>query len=262
MELTDKNIILTGASSGIGLSLLHKLSDYRCNIIAVARNIDRIPKINDRVITYSCDISKAENVDGLFDFAAEKMGSVDIFIANAGFAYYEQLQTPDWHHIERIYQTNVFSGIYSALKMKQLKGDQPYRMIITASAMSFMPLAGYTLYSSTKTALHGFAQGYRPELKKGQLLQMVYPIGTRTEFFDRAAQDTPAPWPSQKSESVAKAIVKGIRRDRQSIFPSRLFWCLNALNHPLPFIKTVVAGLEILKFKRWQRQQPGPSTGV
>ena len=56
MELNNKNIILTGASSGIGLALLKELSKFECRIIAVARTIDRVKIENSRVIKYPCDI--------------------------------------------------------------------------------------------------------------------------------------------------------------------------------------------------------------
>ncbi len=251
MRLENKNIILTGASSGIGLALLEKLLSHDCRIIAVARTIEQIDIQSDRIIKYNCDISKRENVDKLFEFALEKLGSIDLFIANAGFAYYEQIAKPDWQHIENIYQTNVFSAIYSAEKMKEVNGQRPYRMVITASAMSFLAVPGYSLYASTKAALHGFASGYRSELKKGQKLQMIYPISTKTNFFDQAADETPVSWPVQSSEAVARSIIKGIRRDKNAVFPSTIFYVLNLLNGYLPFIHRLIVAVENRKFQKW-----------
>ncbi|MBU2515419.1 SDR family NAD(P)-dependent oxidoreductase [bacterium] len=251
MRLKNKNIILTGASSGIGLALLEKLLEYDCHIIAVARTIEQIDIQHDRIIKYTCDISNRENVDRLFKFAQEKLGAIDLFIANAGFAYYEQIATPDWQRIENIYQTNVFSAIYSATKMKEVNSKRNYRMVITASAMSFLAVPGYSLYASTKAALHGFACGYRSELKKGQKLQMIYPISTKTNFFDQAAEETPVSWPVQSSNTVAKAIIKGIKKDKNSIFPSTLFYFLNVLNGYLPFVHRLISAIENRKFQKW-----------
>ena len=55
------------------------------------------------------------------------MGGIDIFIANAGFAYYEQLDEADWDHIASIYQTNVFSPFYAAVRMGELNRTTPIR---------------------------------------------------------------------------------------------------------------------------------------
>ncbi|MFO7560495.1 MAG: SDR family NAD(P)-dependent oxidoreductase [Desulfobacterales bacterium] len=251
MDLNNKNIILTGASSGIGLDLLKKLASYSCNIIAAARTINKIDAEYDNVIKYPCDISSPENIDNLFNFAVEKLGSVDIYIANAGFAYYGQIECPDWDEIDKIYRTNVFSGIYAAEKMKALHGDKPFCVAITASAMSFLSYPGYTLYSSTKAALHGFATGYRSELSKGQRLQMIYPIGTRTNFFEQAGSKTPIPWPTQTAAKVSAAILKGLIKEKNSIFPSKLFQGLNILNGFLPFIFKGIIIFENFKFHRW-----------
>lgn len=251
MNIEGKNIILTGASSGIGLDLLKKLAEFDCRIVAAARTINKIDLDFDNVIKHPCDVSKAENLDELFNFAIEKLGSVDIFIANAGFAYYEMIDNPDWEHIEKIYKTNVFSSCYAAEKMKEINKGRDFRMVVTASAMSFWSLPGYSLYSSTKAALHGFATAYRFELEKGQKLQMVYPIGTRTNFFDEAGSDTPVPWPTQPPECVTKAIIKGIQKDRNSIFPSGLFRSMKIINGCLPFLYPLVARYEARKLYKW-----------
>ena len=254
MELNNKRIILTGASSGIGLEVLKKLATSGCTIVAVARTIDKIGAEYDNVIKYPCDISRPENLDALFAFVVEKMGGVDIYIANAGFAYYGAIVGPDWDEIDKIFRTNVFSSIYAAEKMKQLHGDGPFQMVINASAMSFLSYPGYALYSSTKAALHGFATGYRSELGEGQMLQMIYPIGTRTNFFRQAGSQTPVPWPTQSADKVAEAIVRGLEKEKTAVFPSKLFQCLLVLNGYLPFIFKAIIQFENFKFRRWLKK--------
>jgi short-subunit dehydrogenase len=259
MKIDGKNIILTGASSGIGLSLLHKLARFDCRIVAAARTIDRIDLACDNVTKYPCDVSVAANLDSLFEFSLRQLEAVDIFISNAGFAYYEEIEKPSWEHIEKIYETNVFASCYAAQKMKELNRDRPYRVVVTASAMSFLSVPGYSLYASTKAALHGFATGYRFELGRDQKLQVVYPIATETNFFHEAGLGTPVPWPSQSAERVADAIVKGITRDKNSIFPSKLFLTLKILNGYLPFIYPFIAWVDARRLHKWLREERAES---
>ncbi len=251
MDLHQKNIIITGASSGIGLALLEELKKFPCRIIAVARTIDKLAIKDDNIIKYPCDISVQENIDKLFRFAIENLGGIDMFIANAGFTYYGLTGAPDWEKIERLYSTDVFSAIYSAEKMKETNGDRPFNMVITASAMSFLSYPGYALYASAKAALQGFAPAYRFELCKNQRLQMIYPIATRTKFFETAGRGTPVPWPSQTQEKVARIIIKGIQKDKNSIFPSKLFLSLLIINRYLPLIFPLIVFIEKIKFRRW-----------
>ncbi len=253
MNLNKKVIIVTGASSGIGLSLVQDLLKKNCQVIAVARSIEKIQFNNESVIKYACDISKPENIDDLFTFVLDRCKRIDVFVCNAGFAYYGMIQGPNWQEIEKIYKTNVFSSIYIAEKMKKLHGNKPFRVAITASAMSFLSYPGYSLYSSTKAALHGFATGYRSELSKGQKLQMIYPIGTRTKFFEESGSNTPLPWPTQSADKVSKAIAKGLTKDKNTVFPSKLFQALNILNGYLPLTFKLIIVFENIKFRRWLR---------
>ena len=257
MELRDKTVVVTGASSGIGLDLIRELSHHGCRILAVARTIGKINIDLSGVIPFACDISTPENVDRLFEAAFKTLGGIDIFVANAGFAYYELIRQADWSRIEKIFRTNVFSSIYTAEKMKDLHGGQPYRMVITASGMSFLSIPGYSLYSSTKAALHGFACAYRYELKPGQQLQMVYPIATKTSFFEEAGSGIPVPWPRQDSATVARAIVDGIERDRNTIMPSKLFLMTHFLGRLLPLVNTIYQKIEARKLFRWLETSAG-----
>ncbi|ACL06385.1 Short-chain dehydrogenase/reductase SDR [Desulfatibacillum aliphaticivorans] len=255
MDINGKKIILTGASSGIGLDLLQRLTRFDCKIIAVARTIEKVDFDHPNVVKFPCDISDPEKMDELFDFALEQWGNIDIYIANAGFAYYERINNPDWKHIEKIYQTNVFSSFYAAEKMKEINKDRPFRVVVTASAMSFLSLPGYSLYSSTKAAIRGFATAYRFELAKDQKLQLVFPIATRTSFFKEAGSGTPVPWPSQEPEKVSAAIVRGIQKDKDSIFPSSLFNSIRIANGYLPFLYPFIAWFEAQKLYKWESSQ-------
>ena len=192
-----------------------------------------------------------QQIDALFAFALEKMGGVDIFIANAGFAYYEKIGAPDWDHIERIYRLNVFSPIYTLQKMRALNPSNPYCVVMTASAMAKWALPGYALYSSTKAAIDSFADAYRFELEANGRLMLVYPIATRTNFFKAASNTTPVPWPTQSAETVAHAIIKGIERDKNAVYPSALFHNVWRLGHILPGLKGLYQIMQNQSFQRW-----------
>ena len=253
MEINKKNIVITGAASGIGQAILKNLSDiFDCRITAVDLKTDSIIE-SDTVFPFQCDLSKPENIDELFDFAISKMGSIDIFIANAGFAYYEKIENPDWDHIQNIFKINTFSPIYAAEKMQATQGEKPFNIVATASAMAFLPLAGYALYASSKSAMNAFATAYRHELKKNQKLQLVYPIATRTNFF-KTAGDSPVPWPSQTADEVALKVIEGILKDKEAIIPSRIYHALRILDRFIPLVMRMAAFIEAYKFKKWLKQ--------
>lgn len=253
MNLNGKNIILTGASSGIGREILDILSAYPdTKIIAVARHTENIPR-TERIFPLAQDVSTKEGIDKLFESAKEIFGSIDIFIANAGFAYLEKLNIPDWQHIEGIFNLNVFSPIYSLEKLVETAGGRPVAFACTISGAGLASLPAYSLYCSTKAALHHFIQTYRYE--KGQNIQItaVYPVATRTDFFDKATGEngTPLPFPTQDKKTVASKIVRGIEKGKKNIYPSLLFRIFYPVGRAFSFLMKLYSLREKRKVSKW-----------
>ncbi|HOL80110.1 MAG TPA: SDR family NAD(P)-dependent oxidoreductase [Clostridiales bacterium] len=158
--INNKKIVLTGCNSGIGLEVLKILLKGENKILCVDKDIDVLKSLNsEKIIILQKDVSSKEAVDEVFEFAEENLGIIDIFFANAGYAYYEEIDYTDWDRVERIFKTNVFSPIYSYQKYIKHLGGRKGVFAVTISAIGTMAMPGFTLYSSTKFALHGFQQG-------------------------------------------------------------------------------------------------------
>ena len=192
------------------------------------------------------DLSKKSDIDQLFDYALEKMGSIDLFIANAGFMYYENIYPADFEHIDQIFRLNTTNVIYSAVKMKEICKENPYNFVAVSSGLGFVSYPGYALYCSTKAALRGFVQGYKYELLPNQHYQSVYPIAVKTDFFDKAHCDAP-PKPQQSAEHVAKTMIRGIKKDKAEIHPSKSFWFFKTF---MPYLLNLGVLMEKRKFRR------------
>lgn len=258
MEINKTVIILTGAASGIGLALLNELVKFDCKIIAADKNAEQLEKSTltgiDKIVPFVGDLSNPEQVDQLFDFALRTFGSVDLFIANAGFAYYEQLNSADWAHLDKIFRINTLSPIYSLLKMKELHSEKPWKVVMVSSAMAEWEVPGYTVYGATKSAVHRFAESYRFD-NPGNNLLTVYPIATRTRFFETAGNRIPVAFPVQSPEKVARKVIRGIINDSRKVYPSLLFRAILILNRIIPIIRPLYQQIEYGKLKRWLKLQ-------
>lgn len=261
MKLEGSRIVLTGAASGIGFALLDRLAGIPCQIVAADISEEALREALGRLVSpathitaFAGDLGDERAVDALFDRALAAMGGIDIFIANAGFAYYEAFGTPTWAHIERIQRVNVTSPLYSLGRMQALHAgsDADFLVAITCSAMSRLGIAGYALYSSTKAALDRFAEAYRAERPRGHLL-LAYPISTRTRFFNssQSRAETPVFPPTQSAETVASAILAGIERNAASVFPSQLFRITAFLNRFVPLL-SISRRTGVRQFREWQ----------
>ncbi len=254
MNLADKKVIITGASCGIGYELAKCLLDEGCKVLGVARNMAKNDIKHANFLRLDMDVSNAEGVDKVFEYALGEWGEIDIFVANAGYAFYEKLGAPDWGHYHKAFDLNVFSPFYSAQKMKELYPDNPYNVMITASAMGFVSLPGYSMYSATKAALRAFADSYRYELNKGQKLQVVYPIATKTNFF-KVAGDIPMSWPWQSALTVAKKMTKALKSGKENIQPSATLYFFKLFSALIPPIVRIYNIPNHNAFKEWMAKK-------
>lgn len=249
--ITDKRIVLTGATSGIGLEILKLLVQGNNKILAVGRRIERLSEFDkNKVIPFKCDVSSSEGVDAIFKEAAEKLGGIDIYYSNAGFSYYEEFTYVDWSKIDTLFRTNVFATMYAYQKYNEFLAGAEGQFAITLSAMAKMAMPGYALYASSKFALQGFQQSIRLEKHQNIKMTCLYPVATDTEFFkENGDKKFKKPFPVQKPLTVAKAMVKGLERKKKSVNPCKLFVISEFIMKFLPFVKNIYWKMEYKKYK-------------
>lgn len=237
MQIHHQHIVLTGAASGIGRELLRLLVAYEgVKIIAADLNetllhqtLEGLPPSSGRVYPFVCDLSLPTDAQRLFDFALQQLGHIDIYVANAGFGYYEAASSLTWERTERLFRVNVYAPLDAWARMKVLNPTRPYYVLITASSIGKLGLPGFALYGASKAALVRFADAYwhEPRTDLGTL-GLVYPISTKTNFFTNSVAEPhrpvpPVPFPASSAKRIAKAMLWGIRHNKRRIYPSWLF---------------------------------------
>ncbi len=254
--ISGKNIVLTGCNSGIGLEVLKLLVQGSNKILAVDKNISNIISFpSDKVIPMQTDVSSKEAVDAIFEKAEEELRFIDIFYANAGYPYYEEFNYADWDRVAAMFETNVYSPIYSYSKYAKHLNGRKGVYAITVSAIGTMAMPGYTIYSASKFAMHGFQEGLRFELPSNIQLTCLYPIATDTNFFITANDkvDFKKPFPVQQPDVVARKMVEGIEKGKKIVCPSMLFSFSKQLMKFVPPVKTAYLALEKRKFNEFKR---------
>ncbi len=255
--ITNKNIVLTGASSGIGFEVLKLLVKGDGNkILAPSRTAEeKLKDFAENVIPFNADTGTKEGVDAIFEKADEVFGGekIDIFYANAGFPYYEEFNYTDWERIKRIFDVNTLSPIYTYAKYKEhLKGRKGI-LAYTVSAIGKMAMPGYALYSASKFGLQGFQEAIRLEADKNLQITCLYPIATDTNFFKVANEvEFEKPFPVQQPDIVARKMVDGIEKGKKFVSPSGLFALSKVLMTVCPPVRTVYWKLETNKLERFK----------
>lgn len=185
--------ILTGASSGIGKDLaLRLVRDHGCNIIGIARNVERLEgvktelgSLGHKFTYYSMDVSKKESWESLKKELTEKGIQADILINNAGvlpkfdsFLHYTQKD------IDNAMNINFHSAVYSMeIMMPYIMQSERAGILNIASSAALCSLAGTSLYSASKAALKSFTDAIREEVRGKCYIGLFCPGFTKTNIF-------------------------------------------------------------------------------
>lgn len=194
MNLDNRTIIITGASSGIGEATAKKLAKDGANVVLMARREDKLNSIKESIesnggkaLVASGDVTKKEDFENVVAKSVETYGKVDGLINNAGLmplSYVKKLKTDEWEKMVDVNIKGVLNGVAAVLpQMIDNKGGD----IINISSMAahrYFP--GGAVYCATKSAVKMFSEGLRQELapKYGINVTSIEPGAVATELTD------------------------------------------------------------------------------
>lgn len=222
----DKVIIVTGASSGIGLASVKKFASMGARMVLAARSIDKLEKIaeeisqqSDRVLCVKTDVTKEEDCKNLIDKAVAHFGRIDVLVNNAGISMRAVFKDMDLKVMRALMDTNFWGTVYCT------KYALPYLLESKGSVVGVISTAGYvglparTGYSASKFAVRGFLETLRIEHLYDGLHVMIFAPGFTTSNIRNVALtadgspqgETPRNEDRMMSaERVAKLLARGI----------------------------------------------------
>jgi short-subunit dehydrogenase len=184
--------LVTGASSGIGLSLTRGLVARGYDVVAAAED-DAIHRVADlggerTVVPVQVDLSNPEGVDLLWATARDTGRPVEVVVLNAGVGVGGRFWETDLDDDLRLVDLNVRSTVHLAkLAVRDMVGRGAGRVLVTASIASKAPGPYHATYAASKAFDHSFAEAIRHELADtGVTVTSLMPGPTDTEFFERA----------------------------------------------------------------------------
>lgn len=220
--LNEQVIVITGASSGIGLATAQEAARRGASVVLAARSDEALERIvadiekeGGKAIAVSCDVSDRSQVQRVADAAIKRFGRIDTWVNNAGLSIYGRLDEVSEADSRRLFDTN-FWGIYngSLVALPFLRRDGG-ALINLGSEVSeaVVPLQG--MYSASKHAVKGFTDALRVEIcevdQAPVSITLIQPTAVDTPFPQHAKnytiQEPKLPDPMIKAEQVAEAIL-------------------------------------------------------
>ena len=239
---SNKTIIITGASSGLGASLATLLSSYKTNLALFSRNISALQEVakkcennGAKTVAVQGDISKIEDCRRLSEEAIKNFNTIDYLILNAGISMWAKFQEiTDLALFNKLTETNYLGAVY--LTYFCLPHLIKSKGLVTAisSIQGKIAVPNHTGYVASKHALTGFLNTLRMEVKnKGVDIMLVMPhwlrgTNLRKNAFDKDGTRIGESSKEHSKESIpleecSKKIIKGMmKRKRELIIPGKL----------------------------------------
>lgn len=154
-----KNILVTGASSGIGRETAIYLASRGANVILAARNEERLQEvaaeIGEQAFLYPCDLKNVDEINDLFQYILEKNLLLDGLVHSAGIAKPVPIRTETLQSAEETMRINCFSFLELGKRFYNRKYSQKGAAIVAISSMAAVhPIMGQAAYASSKAALN------------------------------------------------------------------------------------------------------------
>ncbi len=171
MELTNKNVFVTGSSRGIGLAIAHKFASLGANVVLNGRGqlgqdlLDSFAGYGVKVLAISGDISSAQDAKRMVAEAIETLGSVDILVNNAGITkdgMALRMTEEDFDRVLKVNLTGTFNMTQAVLK--PMTKAREGAIINLSSVSGLIGNAGQANYAASKAGVIGFTKAIAREI--------------------------------------------------------------------------------------------------
>jgi short-subunit dehydrogenase len=230
--IKDQVIVITGASSGIGLATALSAAKQGAKVVLAARSaqtladiVSQITTAGGQAISVAADVAKREDVQKIADEAVARFGRVDTWVNDAGVSIYGRLDQVSEEDSRRLFDTNFWGVVNGSLVALSVLKQRGGALINLGSEVSdaVIPLQG--MYSASKHAVKGFTDALRVEIeeidKAPVAITLIQPTAVDTPYPQHARnymdKEPKLPTPQIEARKVADAILEAAQKHKRSI---------------------------------------------
>lgn len=230
-QLAGARVLITGASSGVGLAAARAFAREGADVALLARNREGLETAatmvrghGRRALVLPCDVSEATQVDAAVGRLEGEWGGLDVLVSNAAspvFGPFEQVSAEDFERAVRVTFLGAVNAVRAALPLLRRSTGT---IVQTGSLMSKVPLPTFSSYAASKHAIRGFLNSLRVELRaSGSAVSIatLMPGAVDTPFWHNATSATGRlprhPPEGYRSAVIANALVALAKRPRPEL---------------------------------------------
>jgi NAD(P)-dependent dehydrogenase (short-subunit alcohol dehydrogenase family) len=226
----DKIVIITGASSGIGLETALAFAREGARVVLVARHearlrdvVDAHPDLRDRFLVVPADVTKDEDVTRLVATTISKLGRVDVLVNNAGIGMRASVADMPIDDVRSVMDVNFLGPIRCIQAvLPHMRRQGAGQIVNVGSVLSVVVTPRNSAYCASKFALLALTDALRIELHGTRIeVISVLPAYTDTPFFEHmyryGGPTRMSPFKGQHPVKVARAILRGCARHNRQV---------------------------------------------
>ena len=210
------NVVITGASRGIGFETAQLFLKNNDQVFCLTRNTESLENLNSHNLhIISTDLTSTESIDHAVNVIKSKVNCIDVVINNAGSIVNKPFEKIDYQELEIVYRVNVFAPFYLTQQLLHLLGRHSKAHVVNISSMGgFQGSAkfpGLSSYSSSKAAIAGLTECLAEEFKEKNISVNCLALGAvQTEMLEEAFPGYQAPLkPNQMADYIYDFAIKG-----------------------------------------------------
>ena len=189
-DLENKNIIVTGASGGIGNSIVEKLNDCGANVLASGTRMEKLNELKNRfnkIKTLKFDISQDEKIEEFIENASNELGGLDRIVNNAGITQDNlaiRMTINDWKKVIDINLTSTF--LMSKFAIKKMLKNKKGKIINITSVVGHTGNVGQANYTASKAGIVAMSKSLAIEYAKKNInVNCISPGFIKTAMTDK-----------------------------------------------------------------------------
>jgi short-subunit dehydrogenase len=274
--IAEQVMVITGASSGIGLTTARRAARAGARVVLAARNADALETIvvqlrheGCEATAVACDVGRYDEVLEVAARARQRYGGFDTWVNNAGisiFGAYEQIPLAD---MRRLFETNFWGVVHGSLVAAGELARRGGALINLGSEVSDVALPLQGIYSASKHAVKGFTDSLRQELEAAGApvsVTLIKPAAIDTMFVPHARNymdvEPKLPPPLYAPEVVAQAILHAAQHPKRDIYAGGAAKLFSLLGRSLPRLTDKYVERFLPRQQRSTRPAPAESNSA
>jgi len=225
-DLRDKNILVTGGTTGIGRAIAHLLVSHGANVMIFGRNethlkeaISDMQNLSGRIFGINADVSKKEDVAKVFALFDGQLGPIDTLVNNAALPS-QSIIVADFDQIEYILKVNIMGYLYCAKKaISRMEKENNGHIVNIGSMSAEVKDRDSDLYVATKSAIRGFSASLRKKVNQyGIKVSLIEPGGVATNMLKEKSGERDRMQKNHKildAKDIAEAVVFCLTRPKR-----------------------------------------------